>query len=94
MEEILTETKAYSNVSGCLVQIKYSLFSRRAIKLNSTVYDICCERLLPCKGLEILKGITDNYIIAEKIFRIISQNIVTPEHLADVIDDLLEDMTN
>ncbi len=86
---ILNTTKSYIDENNIRKKLNYSLLSRSTS--IGTVYDIACKRIAQStEQCQIYKGVTQNYSTAVKIFSIISRNLVSPEHLICIIDDLYE----
>lgn len=86
---ILTTTKNYFDEKEKVKQLEYILTSRNTA--IGTVYDITCRRA----GTKISKtydGFTDKYDRAVMIFKLLAANLVAPEHIIDVIDDMYEEI--
>lgn len=84
---ILTTTKSYLDENNISTKLCYRLLSRSTP--IGTVYDIACKRIAQnSEQSEIYTGVTQNHSTALKIFNILSDNLVAPEHLICIIDEM------
>lgn len=86
---ISTAAKNYFDEGGNAKQLEYILTSRSTA--IGTVYDITCRRADTQVG-KTYDGFTDKHDRAVMIFKLLVANLVAPEHIIDVIDDMYEEI--
>ena len=87
---ILDIVKTYTDENETDQHIEYILINRNTSIGN--VFDISCTRLNDVQtNTEIYDGVTQSREIAIDIFNMLVNNLVAPEHLIDIIDDLSDE---
>lgn len=84
------KTMGYRGTDGRSVNVYYRLCERRGKFGCSRVYDIICRSDVVSET--ICEGITDDLTLARRIFCVLTDNIVLPEHIEDVADDLIYEL--